>query len=151
MLFSVLCPGCCLDAPEEGRLLPAWLASRLSAEVRYRNPKGCGTCLARRATELGRLAWAGYSNRLAFAEWIVPDEEYLGFVGAKDPIGAWSHWRGRMGGVTVGTKVWRSVADGMVDPFDALAKAARLDEAEEVFGRPGPGLSLVGEDRRPVP
>lgn len=150
-LISVLCPGCCLDAPEEGRRLPAWLASRLSAEVRYRNPKGCGTCLARRTTELGRLAWAGYSNRLAFAEWIVPDEEYLGFVGARDPIGAWSHWRGRMGGVTVGTKVWRSVADGMVDPFDALAKAARLDEAEEVFGRPGPGLSLVGEDRRPVP
>ena len=145
-LVSVLCAACSLDAPPEGRRLPSWLAARVSAEMRYRNPVGCGMCLAQRETELARFAWAGYSNRQAMAEWIVPDERYLAFVGENDAIGAWKYWLDELGGVTVGTRIWRAVGDGMVDPFDALSKGARLDEADRVLGRLRPELTVVTED-----
>ena len=150
-LVSVLCPACCLDAAPEGTRPPAWLASRLPAETRYRNPEGCEICLKERTTELGRRAWAGYSNRRAMAEWIVPDEDYLEFVRKKDAIGAWNHWRERMGGVTVGMRIWRAVADGMVDPFDGLAKGAQLGEAEGVFAKGRPALVAVSGDGEQLP
>ena len=51
-----------------------------------------------------------------------------------------------MGGVTVGTRIWRAVADGLVDPFDALAKGAGRDEADRVLGRPRSGLTVVAGD-----
>ena len=138
-LMSIVCPQCCLEAPPEGHRLPAELAGMLGPEVRYRNPAGCGICLDGRRTELAKTAWAGYSNRHAFAEWIVPDEGYLGFVRDNDALGAWRYWLGEMGGITLGTKIWRSVGDGLVDPFDALAKGAKLQEASEVFGPPRSG------------
>ena len=112
-------------------------------------------CLKERRTDLAKAAWAGYSNRHAFAEWIVPDEGYLAFVHDNNALGAWRHWLSEMGGVTLGTKIWRSVSDGMVDPFDALAKGAKIQEASEVFeplpaGPPHSKLSFLHGGLEPV-
>lgn len=142
-LMSIVCPQCCLERPADGRRLPAELEAMLDEEVRYRNPEGCETCVRERRTELARTAWAGYSNRLAFAEWIVPDDGYLKFVREGDALGAWNYWLGEMGGVTLGTKIWRAVGDGLVDPFDALGKSAQIAEAREVFGGSRPALSVI--------
>ncbi len=142
-LMSIVCPECCLERPADGRRLPAELEAMLDDEVRYRNPEGCETCLRERHTELARTAWAGYSNRLAFAEWIVPDDGYLKFVREGDALGAWNYWLSEMGGVTLGTKIWRAVGDGLVDPFDALGKSAQIAEAREVFGGARPALSVI--------
>ncbi len=144
-LMSIVCPDCCKGEPAGDRRLPAELEAMLGGEVRYRNPKGCETCLKKRRTELARTAWAGYLNRLAFAEWIRPDDGYLKFVSARDALGAWDYWLREMGGVTLGAKIWRAVDDGLVDPFDALAKGAQIAEAQDVF-RPGPPKLSVVED-----
>ena len=145
-LMSIVCPDCCRQAPAEGRELPAELAAMLGAEVRYRNPGGCETCLRERTTDLARTAWGGYLHRLAFAEWIRPDDGYLKFVRDGDALGAWHYWLAHMGGVTLGTKIWRAVGDGLVDPFDALGKGAQIAEAAELFGRPAPRLSVIADE-----
>ena len=38
-----------------------------------------------------------------------------------------------MGGVPIGHKVWRAVAEGRVDPEDALLKGVEIAEAEEAL------------------
>ncbi len=145
-LVSALCPNCSREDAGEGRRLPASLEGLLPVEVRYRNPEGCDVCLKERRGDVGRRAWAGYSNRRAMAEWIVPDEAYLAFVRQNDAIGAWRHWLDEMGGVTVGTRIWRAVGAGLVDPFDALGKGAQLVEAAAVFDRTRPALAVVSDD-----
>lgn len=149
-LMSIVCPQCCRTAPPDGHRLPAALRGMLGPEVRYRNPEGCGICLEGRRTDLAKAAWAGYSNRLAFAEWIVPDEGYLEFVRDNDALGAWRYWLDTLGGVTLGTKIWRSVGDGLVDPFDALAKGGQIHEAVEVFGARRPKLAVVDDGLEPA-
>ena len=147
-LLSVVCPNCCLERPADEVRLPEELERALTGEVRFRNPEGCEECLKGRRTELSRRAWAGYVNRLAFAEWIRPDYKYLEFVQAGDALAALDYWKGPMGGVTIGMKIWRAVEAGMVDPFDALSKGAEVNEAVEVFGGvpdgPGPGVRANG-------
>lgn len=147
-LLSVLCPNCCVERPVDGVRLPEALEEAIGPDVRFRNPGGCDVCLKERKTELSRLAWAGYSNRLAFAEWIRPDHGYLELVQRGDALGALQDWKDRMGGVTIGTKIWRAVEAGMIDPFDALSKGAEVAEALEVFGggpdRPIPGRPANG-------
>ena len=69
---------------------------------------------------------------------IRPDADYLRFVAARDPIGAWERWTNEMGGVPIGRKIWDIVSRGDVDPLDALAKGARTGE----IGQTG-GLRLV--------
>jgi len=147
-LLSVLCPNCCVERPVDGVDLPEGLERAITADVRFRNTEGCEECLKGRRTELSRLAWAGYINRLAFAEWIRPDHGYLECVQAGNALGALHYWKDDMGGVTIGTKIWRAVEAGMVDPFDALSKGAEVDEAIEVFtgepARPRPGRRANG-------
>ena len=54
----------------------------------------------------------------------VTDGRRVWFVREGDPLGAWAYWRQEMAGAPIGGKIWRLVADGAVDPFDALLKGA---------------------------
>ena len=73
-------------------------------------------------------AWNGYTGQQALSEMIRPDSGYLKLVREVDPIGAEAYWREELGGVRLGSKIWGLVASGVADPFDALAKGARVDE-----------------------
>ena len=153
-LLSILCPKCRKPEDPRQRELPGALRELLGGEVRYRDPEGCPVCRKVGDSELRRTAWAGYVARIAVAETIAPDDGYLGFVRERDAIGAWNHWVKELGGVPVGAKMWRAVAEGRVDPFDALNKGAQVVEAVELFGagegpREGdasgrPALAVVG-------
>ncbi len=131
-LVPLLCPACShTRLPED---LPRELAGLLGPGVRYRNPEGCPQCRKSGQSALSLAAWAGYVRPLAVAEWIVPDDGYLGFVRKKDAVGAWNHWMTEMGGVPIGRKIWRAVGEGRVDPADAMLKGADIGEAWAVFG-----------------
>ena len=137
-LVPLLCEGCKRALPAEEDKLPRALRAVLGDEVRYRNPDGCESCRKAGQSDLWLRAWAGFDKAVAFAEHIVPDDDYLSFVGNRDAIGAWRHWRGNMGGVPVGHRIWAAVAEGRVDPEDALNKGASVAEAIEVLGGDGP-------------
>ena len=157
-LLPRLCEACALerpaggggatgDPPAAGRSpLPAWLARHLGGWplVRYRNPEGCEAC-RRDEPSAGRgrtgalprsrvagEAWNGYARQTAIAEAIRPDAAYLSFVRQRDPAGAWEYWIGSMGGRPIGARIWALVATGKADPFDALRKGARVDQASSV-------------------
>ena len=143
-LIGGLCPMCCGERPAGGKALPAGLMAVLGPEVRFRNPEGCGVCRREGKSELWMEAWAGYGNgRRAVAEWIVPDDGYLEFVGRNEAIGAWHYWMEQLGGETIGSKLWKLVGAGVVDPFDALKKGAQVAEAAAALDRPPPGPRLV--------
>lgn len=146
-LVSVLCPRCSKAGAPGDKEIPAPLLETLGPGVRYRNPEGCEACRKAGASDLSRAAWAGYARPLAVAEWIVPDDGYLGFVREKNAIGAWQYWVNEMGGVPIGQKIWRAVAEGRVDPEDALLKGAEIAEAAsaaEGLSRTAP-LAVVAE------
>lgn len=149
-LVSVLCPECSKPKPPGGAETPAALLEVLGPGVRYRNPEGCKACRKAGESDLSRAAWAGYARPLAVAEWIVPNDGYLKFVGDRDVIGAWNYWVNEMGGVPIGQKIWRAVAQGRVDPEDALLKGAEIGEAAtavEGLSRM-PALAVVAEAGR---
>ena len=126
-LLPSLCPECARRTPAEGQDVPPWLRKHLALwpGVRFREPAGCEGC--RREDELSGLAWNGYLEQRAVAEMIRPDDGYLNLVRAGDPVAAYGYWRSELGGVPIGEKIWRLVAGGAVDPFDALMKGARVD------------------------
>ena len=128
-LVPRLC-GCSLRQPQ-GREVPDWLAVRLRGwpEVRFRNVDGCEKC-AKDNKVLAREAWGGYQRPTVVAEMIRPDGRYLEFVRERNPIGAWDYWRSEMGGRPIGEKIWDLVRDGVVDPFDAMRKGAKVEEAK---------------------
>ena len=125
-LLPLLCPDCALEQHAEGRVAPENLAGRLrgNGAVRYRNPKGCPRCRREDGGAVAARAWNGYLEQTAIAETIRPDAGYLAFVRDCDPLGAWAYWRQEMGGAPIGGKIWKLVAEGAVDPFDALLKGA---------------------------
>ena len=127
-LLPRLCGECALDEPAQGKVVPDWLAARLRGftRVRFRNAEGCGLC--RREGAMAGAAWNGYTEQQALSEMIRPDAGYLKLVRAVDPIGAEAYWLEELGGVRLGSKIWGLVASGWADPFDALAKGARVDE-----------------------
>ena len=150
-LIGGLCPECCLERPAGGELLPAGLMAVLGPEARFRNPEGCAHCRKEGKSELWLEAWAGYGRgRQAVAEWIVPDDGYLEHVRGNDAIKAWHYWMDELGGETLGSKLWKLVGAGAVDPFDALAKGAQVAEAAPALGRPAPGPALVSDAGEPV-
>ncbi len=125
-LLPLLCPDCALERPADGREAPENPAARLSGNgaVRYRNPEGCPRCRRDDGGAVAARAWNGYIEQTAIAETIRPDAGYLAFVRDRDPLGAWAYWRREMGGAPIGGKIWKLVAEGAVDPFDALLKGA---------------------------
>ena len=125
-LLPLLCPDCALERPADGREAPENLAARLSGNgsIRYRNPEGCPRCRRDDGGAVAARAWNGYIEQTAIAETIRPDAGYLAFVRDRDPLGAWAYWRREMGGAPIGGKIWKLVAEGAVDPFDALLKGA---------------------------
>ena len=125
-LLPLLCLDCALERPADGREAPESLAARLRGNnsVRYRNPKGCLRCRREDGGAVAARARNGYIEQTAIAETIRPDAGYLGFVRDRDPLGAWAYWRQEMGGAPIGGKIWKLVAEGAVDPFDALLKGA---------------------------
>ena len=151
-LLPRLCEACALERPAGGREVPDWLGRHLKAwpEVRFRNPEGCSACnREERSARPGRSpapgrspvqrnspvagqAWNGYVRQTAIAETIRPDAPYLSFVRQRDPAGAWDHWVSHMGGRPIGERIWALVAAGHADPFDALRKGARVDQAVSV-------------------
>ena len=139
-LLPLLCPSCALPAPADGRPPPPWLARRIGAwpRVRFRNPAGCAECLPAGAGHIARQAWTGYLGQTALAEMIRPDDAYLQFVRARDPVAAKAHWTSALGGVPLGRRIWARVEAGDADPFDALRKGAAMAEAG------APGLRVVG-------
>ena len=139
-LLSRLCPACAGDAPAGARAVPPWLAQRMEGwrTVRYRNPEGCPECRRAGGSKIAAAAWNGYTGQQAVAEMIQPDARYLGFVRDRDPLRSWAFWRDEMGGTPIGTKIWHLVAEGAVDPFDALIKGARTEREM------APPLSVVG-------
>ena len=146
-LVSVLCPKCSTPEAPEGSDVPAALLEALGPGVRYRNPEGCKACRTAGESELSRAAWAGYARPLAVAEWIVPDDGYLKFVRDRDAIGAWNYWVDKMGGMPIGQKIWRAVAQGRVDPEDALLKGAEIGEAAAAMEKLSrtPALAVVAD------
>ena len=125
-LLPLLCPDCALERHAGGRAAPENLAARLrgNGAVRYRNPEGCPRCRRGEGGAVAAQAWNGYIEQTAIAETIRPDAGYLAFVRDRDPLGAWAYWRQEMGGAPVGGKIWKHVAEGALDPFDALLKGA---------------------------
>jgi len=88
-------------------------------------------------------AWNGYARQTAIAEMIRPDAAYLAYVRDRDPAGAWEHWVTAMGGVPIGRRIWGLVAAGAVDPFDAMRKGARIEQATDI----GPVAVSIAGDR----
>ena len=133
-LLPLLCGACALDRPGEGREAPEWLAQRLRAwpSVRFRNAQGCPECDRGDRGAVAAQAWNGYARQTALCEIVRPDAGYLAFVRDRDPAGAWSHWLAEMGGVPIGVRIWELVATGAADPFDAMRKGARIEQAAEV-------------------
>ena len=139
-LLPRLCDGCALEAPAGGREVPGrspvpdWLNRHIGTWplVRFRNPEGCATCNRENRSAVAGKAWNGYVRQIAIAEAIRPDAAYLSFVRQRDPGGAWEHWVTEMGGRPIGGRIWALVAAGKADPFDALRKGARTEQAAAV-------------------
>ena len=131
-LIPRLCRACALAAPAGGRPLPARLAARTARlpSARFRNPEGCPECSRGDRGDAARRAWNGYERQTAVAEMIRPDAGYLAFVRARDPAGAWDHWRRELGGVPIGDRIGDLVARGLADPLDAALKGARIGPAD---------------------
>ncbi len=124
-LVPMLCDSCALAEPD-GRAVPAWLAERIgdAGRLRFRSRRGCGACLSPESSEIAERAWTGYTGQKVVAEIILPDAGYLSKVAVGDPIGAWDYWTKVQQGVPIGLKIRDFVAEGRVDPFDALSKGA---------------------------
>ena len=133
-LLPLLCPKCSTPKRPEGLELPEALAGLLGSSVRYRNREGCAYCRKVGDSELSIAAWAGYLKQIAVAETIVPDDGYMKFVRKRNAIGAWNYWVNELGGVPVAHKIWRAVAQGRVDPSDAMRKGAQVVDAVEILG-----------------
>ena len=133
-LLPSLCDGCALKKPAGGREVPDWLNRHIGnwSLVRFRNPEGCATCNRENRSAVAGKAWNGYVRQIAIAEAIRPDAAYLAFVRERDPGGAWEHWVAHMGGRPIGGRIWALVAGGKADPFDALRKGARTEQAASV-------------------
>ena len=133
-LLPRLCDGCALEAPAGGREVPDWLNRHIGnwPLVRFRNPEGCDACNRENRSAVAGKAWNGYVRQIAIAEAIRPDASYLAFVRQRDPGGAWEHWVTAMGGRPIGGRIWALVATGKADPFDALRKGARTEQAAAV-------------------
>ncbi len=144
-LLPRLCDACALEEPAGGKAVPDWLGRHLRnwPRVRFRNPQGCETCNRENRSAVAGKAWNGYARQTAIAETIRPDAAYLAFVRQRDPAGAWEHWVTHMGGKPMGERIWALVAAGKADPFDALRKGARVNQAEAVDASP---LPAPGED-----
>ena len=130
-LLPSLCGECSLEQPAGGREVPDWLSRHLRAwpGVRFRNPQGCDACNREDRGAVAGKAWNGYLHQTAIAEMIRPDAAYLAFVRQCDPAGAWEYWVREMGGRPIGARIWALVAAGLADPFDALRKGARTEQA----------------------
>ena len=125
-LLPMLCADCALERPVGAAQQPAWLVERLGgmARVRYRNSAGCEACRRGDDASIQGRAWNGYVGQKVVAEMIEPDAGYLTRVRDRDVIGAQAHWERELGGVTLARKMWALVAEGEVDPADALRKGA---------------------------
>ena len=149
-LLPSLCESCALNRPAGGREVPDWLARHLRGwpEVRFRNPLGCAACNREDRGAVAGRAWNGYLHQTAIAEMIRPDAAYLAFVRQCDPAGAWEHWVREMGGRPIGARIWALVAAGQADPFDALRKGARTEQAAGIDLRrcSSPGAIPAGDD-----
>ena len=139
-LLPGLCERCALEAPAGNRAVPDWLGRHLGSWplVRFRNPEGCEACNREDRGTVAGQAWNGYARQTAIAEAIRPDAAYLSFVRQRDPAGAWDHWINNMDGVPIGERIWALVAAGHADPFDALRKGARVDQAAAADASPLP-------------
>ena len=128
-LLRMLCERCALESAA-GRDVPAWLQEGIEAlgRVRYRNRRGCEACRRQGTNEISRQAWTGYTRQSVVAEMILPDAGYLRCVSQRDAIGAWRYWVEEQRGVPLGRTIWDLVARGLVDPFDALHKGARVNQ-----------------------
>ena len=158
-LLPRLCEACAVEKPAGGRAVPDWLDRHLAGWplVRFRNPEGCKSCNREErsagpgrspvpgSSPVARQAWNGYARQTAIAETIRPDAAYLSYVRQRDPAGAWDHWVKHMGGAPIGKRIWALVAAGRADPFDALRKGARVDQAASV----DPDVLSAGEDAAP--
>ena len=139
-LLPRLCEKCAVTEPQ-GREVPEWMGARIRAwpDVRFRNVEGCPSCERKGGGILAAEAWGGYGRQTVVAEMIRPDARYLELVREQDAVGAWRHWRDEMGGVPIGEKIWELVRGGVVDPFDAMRKGAKAEDAGER------GLRVVAE------
>ena len=139
-LLPSLCGACALTEPSGGKAVPDWLGRHLAnwPRVRFRNPEGCGSCNQEQRSAVAGKAWNGYARQTAIAEAIRPDSAYLSYVRQRDPAGAWDHWVDNMGGAPIGERIWALVAAGKADPFDALRKGARVNQAAAVDASPLP-------------
>ena len=139
-LLPRLCEACALAEPSGGKAVPDWLGRHLASwpQVRFRNPEGCESCNREQRSAVAGKAWNGYARQTAIAEAIRPDAAYLSYVRQRDPAGAWDHWVDNMGGAPIGERIWALVAAGRADPFDALRKGARVNQAAAVDASPLP-------------
>lgn len=106
-------------------------ARREATGFMRRNPAGCPLCRSEtRGAEAAR-AWAGYQRLAAPAEFVEPDDAWLGMIRARDAIGARNHWlrpleQGGMGGISLRRKLECMARLGAIDPRTALRKGARV-------------------------
>ena len=128
-LLPRLCEECAAREPQ-GREVPDWMALRIRGwpDVRFRNVDGCAACERKGGGTLAAEAWGGYGKQTVVAEMIRPDGRYLELVRERDPVGALRHWREELGGTPIGEKIWELVRRGIVDPFDAMRKGAKVVE-----------------------
>ena len=121
-LLPLLCPECALEHQVDGREAPESLAARLCGNnaVRYRlSPvpaRGRRRC---RGAGLERVHRTDGDRRDH------PARRRLSRfrAGPRSP-GRLAYWRQEMDGGPIGGKIWKLVAEGAVDPFDALLKGA---------------------------
>ncbi len=122
-------------------LVPLLCRCAVSAEDggMRRNPAGCPVCRSGASGAEAESAWSGFSRLVALAEFIEPDDAYLGMIRANDAVGARNYWErpeedGGMGGVALGRKLRRMVRLGAVDPATAVKKGMSASGGEAADG-----------------
>lgn len=142
-LVARLCQNCATEEPPEGKELPPVVAARFASwpGVRYRNRAGCQMCRRTGDGDLAQQGWNGFTTPALVAEIIRPDAAYMEFVRQADAHGAMEYWKEHLGGEDINDKMWKKVAVGAVDPFDALRKGA--DAATVPVRPPTSALALA--------
>ena len=114
-LAKQLCPACSQPLDEErvrqlDRDLPgfATVSEGFWSTIRLVNPAGCSQCTD------------GYIGRVAVAEVLCPDQEFLDLMQRGEREQALQYWLENLDGITLMEHAWLHMIDGQLDPRDLV-------------------------------
>ena len=156
-LAPILCNNCSRPYAETKDSRKDMVAEQLQAleipmeSVRLRNQDGCTLCRPKSHDPVALAAWCGYRRQSAVAEVILPDEGYFERVRRRDSFDAWNYWTtpkaaGGLGGTPLPAKLAGMVAEGTLDPFDAIRKGTDFRSIDKMLV---PGTDVTSVQLRP--